>query len=181
MPGLIPIPAASFPADRAWYAVCVKPRHEKVASAVMKNRGLNVFLPTRPARHNWSDRIKDIDVPLFPGYVFCHFGFAQRMAVLMTPSVTSIVSAGRQPVALSSEEIAAVQAIVASSRRVTPWPYLSAGQRVQVASGCLAGLCGIVLREKNAYKLVVSINLLQRSIAVEIDYRDLLPSLAAGF
>lgn len=147
----------------------------------MKNKGLNVFLPIRRACHKWSDRNRDIDVPLFPGYVFCHFGFAQRMAVLTTPSVTSIVSAGMHPVALSSEEIAAVQAIVASSRNVTPWPYLSAGRRVQIASGCLAGLRGIVLREKNDYKVVVSIGLLQRSIAVEIDSQDLLPALAAGF
>jgi len=148
----------------------------------MRNKELNVFNPIRRTRRSWSDRAKNVDLPLLAGYVLCHFGFAQRMAVLTTPSVTPIVSAGKQPGAVSDGEIAAVQAIVASGRHATPWPCLSVGRQVQVASGCLAGLCGIVLREKNDFRVVVSVDHLQRSIAVEIDYQDQPPSpAAAGF
>jgi transcription antitermination factor NusG len=123
----------------------------------------------------WSDRIKEVEVSLFPGYVFCRFGFERRMAVLTTPGVMAIVSAGREPVPVSDEEIAAVQNIIASGRKTLPWPYLSVGRRVQVVSGCLEGLVGTVVRDKGVCRVVVSIELLQRSIAVDIDRCDLLP------
>ncbi len=164
-----------FPMTQDWYALSVKPRHEKASSHLLTNKGLEVFSPMCRAQRRWSDRIKEIEVSLFPGYIFCRFGFERRMAVLTTPGITSIVSAGRQPVPVSNEEIAAVQNIVASGRHAVPWPYLAVGRRVQVAAGCLEGLVGTVVRDKSVFRVVVNVALLQRSVAVEIDRHDLLP------
>jgi len=161
------------PSTPAWYAATVKPKHEHAASVCLRGKGLEVFNPIYRERRRWSDRVKEIEVPLFPGYVFCRFGVHQRMAVLKTPSVTSIVSTGNEPAALSNKEIAAVQAIVASGRHAIPWRYPAIGHTVRVTGGCLAGLLGTVVREKNAYRVVVNIELLQRSVAVEIDNQDL--------
>lgn len=159
----------------SWYALSVKPRHEKASSLILKNKGLEVFNPTCRAQRRWSDRVKSVDVSLFPGYIFCQFGFEQRMAVLTAPGVTSIVSAGKQPAPVSTEEIAAVQNIVASGRHAIPWPYLSVGRKVQVAAGCLEGLVGTIVRDKGVFRVVVNIELLHRSVAVETDREDLLP------
>jgi transcription antitermination factor NusG len=159
----------------SWYALRVKPKHEKVSSYLLTNKGLDVLNPVCRTHRRWSDRIKEVDVSLFPGYVFCRFGFERRMTVLTTPGITSIVSAGRDPAPVSDEELAAVQTIVASGRHALPWPYLSAGVRVQVATGCLEGLIGTVVRDKGVCRVVVNVELLQRSIAVEIDRCDLLP------
>jgi transcription antitermination factor NusG len=165
----------SLPMNLAWYAVSMKPRHEKAGSFLLTNKGLEVFNPVCRTHRRWSDRIKELEVSLFPGYILCRFGFEQRMAVLTTPGVTSIVSAGRQPVPVSDEEINSVQSIVASRRHAMPWPYLSVGRRVQVAAGCLEGLVGTVVRDKGVCRMVVNVELLQRSVAVEIDRCDLLP------
>jgi transcription antitermination factor NusG len=164
-----------FPVSLAWYAVSVKPRHEKVISFSLTNKGLEVLNPMCRTHRRWSDRIKEVEVSLFPGYVFCRFGFERRMAVLTTPGVTSIVSAGKEPAPVSDEEIAAVQNIVASGCPALPWPYLSVGRRVQVATGCLEGLVGTVVRDRDVFRVVVNVELLQRSVAVEIDRCDLLP------
>ena len=160
----------------SWYAVSVKPRHEKSVSLILLSKGLEVFNPMCRTIRRWSDRIKNIEMPLFPGYVFGRFGFEQRMAVLMSPGVTSIVSAGRQPAPVLEEEIQAVQKIIASGRHTVPWPYLAAGRKVQIVAGCLEGLTGTVVRDKSIYRVVVNVELLQRSVAVEIAREDLAPS-----
>jgi transcription antitermination factor NusG len=165
-----------FPINLAWYALSVKPRHEKAGSLLLANKGLEVFNPVCRTQRRWSDRIKELDVSLFPGYIFCRFGFERRMAVLTTPGITSIVSAGKQPAPVSDDEISSVQSIVASGRQAVPWPYLSIGRKVQVAAGCLEGLVGTVVRDKGVCRVVVNVELLQRSVAVEIDRCDLLPA-----
>lgn len=169
-----------FPTNPAWYVAKVKPRHESVTSSWLRGRGLEVFNPVYRDVRRWSDRIKEIESPLFPGYVFCRFGFQQRMTILTTPSVTSIVSSGKRPAAVPDEEIAALEAIVASGRYAKPWPYTLVGHKVQVTRGCLAGLSGIVIREKSICRVVVNVDLLQRSVAVEIDRHDLTRSAGAA-
>ena len=165
------VPSMAF----AWYAVSVKPKHERTTAAILTNKGLEAFNPMCRTARRWSDRIKEIEMPLFPGYLFCRLGYDRRLAVLSTPGVTSIISAGKQPVPVSDEEIGAVQSIVTSGYHAVPWPYLPIGRKVQVINGCLEGLVGTVVRDKGIYRVVVNVELLQRSVAVEIARGDLVP------
>ncbi len=155
--------------DAAWYALTVRPRHERIAAQNLRTRGFQEFLPVYRARRQWSDRIKELEVQLFPGYVFCRFGYASRLAVRTTPGVIAVVGFGKTPCPVPEEEVASIQAIVASGLRAQPWPYLRAGQKVRIEEGCLAGVEGVVVRDKDAWRVVVSVEILQRSVAVEID------------
>ncbi len=161
----------------AWYALTVKPRHEKAAAQHLAGKQLETFLPLYRSLRRWSDRKKIVELCLFPGYVFCRFGHEAKLEVLKVPSVTSIVGFGGQPAPVPDEEIQAIQVIVASGRRAGPWPYLSAGRRVRIERGPLAGLEGILVREKDAWRVVVSVELLRRSVAVEIDREMISPIL----
>lgn len=155
--------------SRSWYAVHIKTNFEKVAATILQGKNLEVYLPSyrRPSR--WSDRVKDVDCPLFPGYVFCRFDVNHRLPVLTTTGVLSVVGAGRTPASISDEELSAVRMIVESGLAASPWPFLRVGQRVVIRKGPLAGMEGILLGQRNKYRIVVSISLLQRSIAAEID------------
>jgi transcription antitermination factor NusG len=113
--------------------------------------------------------MKELPVCLFPGYVFCRFSYEDRLLVLGTPGITSIVGFAKTPAPIPDTEIAAILAMVKSGRRLEPWPYLRAGERVRIEDGCLQGLCGAVVREKDEWRVVVNVEILQRSVAVEID------------
>ncbi|HEY1206203.1 MAG: UpxY family transcription antiterminator [Bryobacteraceae bacterium] len=153
-----------------WYAVHVRQRCEKVASTALRNRGLREFLPLYSARRQWSDRIAQVEMPLFPGYVFCHFDLAdRRIPVLSTPGVLGLVGSGRTPLPVDDGEIAAVQTIVDSGMAAEPWPYLETGAAVRLHHGALAGLEGVFVEAKKHHRLVVSVTLLRRAVAVEID------------
>ena len=153
----------------SWFALTVKPRHEKAAAHNLRLRGLEEFLPLHAVRRPWSDRVKTLEEPLFPGYVFCRFTYAERLWALNTPGVKTVVGFGAQETPLSDVEIAAVQKLVASGLPVSPWPYLRVGDRVQIEHGALEGVRGVIVREKGPWRLVVNVELLQRSVAVEID------------
>lgn len=154
---------------RFWFALRVKPRHEKIAALALHGKGLEEFLPLCKARRRWSDRIKELDAPLFPGYVFCRFNPYERLPVLTTPGVSSIVGMGKIPAPIEDSEIAALHSIVNSGLMAQPWPFLKAGQYVRIDAGPLCGLEGILLEIKSSHRLVVSVTLLQRSVSVEID------------
>ncbi|HEX4137675.1 MAG TPA: UpxY family transcription antiterminator [Bryobacteraceae bacterium] len=154
---------------RSWYAVHVKTNFEKVASTILQGKNLEVYLPAYKKRRRWSDRIKDVECPLFPGYVFCRFDVNDRLPVLSTTGVLSVVGSGRTPASISDEELQAVRMIVESGLAAMPWPFLRVGQRVVIRKGPLSGMEGILLEQRNKYRIVVSISLLQRSIAAEID------------
>jgi len=156
-----------------WFAVTAKPRHEKAVAANLRNKGLESFLPLYQARRQWSDRTRAVDLPLFPGYVFCRFVYSSRLGVLSTPGVMSVVSFSNGPAPIADQEISRIQAIQSSGLPAQPWPYLNAGQRVRIEKGTLAGLEGVLLREKDSLRVVVSIDLLRRAVAVEID-RDMI-------
>jgi transcription antitermination factor NusG len=152
----------------SWYALTVKPRHEKVAAQNLRQRGLEDFLPLHRVRRSWSDRVQAIDLPLFPGYFFCRFTFQDRLHALNTPGVRSIVGFGND-MPLEDSEIQAVQALVASGMPVSPWPYLQVGEKVRIERGSLEGVCGTLVREKSSWRIVVNVELLQRSVAIEVD------------
>jgi transcription antitermination factor NusG len=162
-----------------WYALTTKPRYESATARHLRSKGFDELAPVYRTRRRWSDRFKEIEFPLFPGYLFCNFTYEQRLHVLNTPGVSSIVGFGKQPAAIDESEIIAIRSIVDSGVRAWPWPYLHAGQRVRIEDGCLRGLTGTLVRENDCWRVVVNVELLQRAVMVEID-RDLLrPVLAA--
>jgi transcription antitermination factor NusG len=159
-----------------WYALHVRTRFEKVVARNARDKGFEELLPLyrRPSR--WSDRIKQIDLPLFPGYVFCRFNPLDRLPILTIPGVKGIVGFGKNLTPVDESELNAIRAVLKSGAYCEPWPFLQVGQRVRVAYGPLAGTEGLVMMLKSACRLVISINMLQRSVAVEID-RDCLEPL----
>lgn len=144
-------------------------------AAAFRAKGIPDFLPQYRIRRRWSDRTKTIELPLFPGYVFCRFVRRHSLSVRQTPGVVDVVGFGGKPEPIDESQIVAVQASVQSGRPVQPWPYLTAGDRVRIDCGPLAGVSGIMVREKGELRVVVNIELLQRSIAVEIE-RDCIGS-----
>jgi transcription antitermination factor NusG len=152
-----------------WFALQVKPRFEKVVSRNLRAKGFEDFLPVYRRRHQWSDRVKEIELPLFPGYVFCHFDVDDRLPILLVPGVTSVVGFGKAPTPIEDVELENLRSILNSGVGFQPWPFVSVGQTVSIEHGALEGLEGIVSTVKNEYRLIVSVSLLQRSVAVEID------------
>lgn len=154
-----------------WFAVLTKGGREKNATLLLENTGYACYLPTCRTRRKWSDRVKELELPLFPGYLFCRMNPHNRLPVLMTPGVIQIVGVGKTPVPVDESEIAAIQRVGKSSLATMPWPYLTVGNVARIEEGPLAGLTGIIVKIKSGMKLVLSVNLLQRSVAVEIDRR----------
>lgn len=152
-----------------WFAVQVKGRREKFAHEFLLAKGYESFLPLYKCRRHWSDRIKNLDLPLFPGYVFCRFNIYHRLPILQTPGILCIVGIGKVPVPISEGEISAIRSVIEARLPTQPWPFLEAGQRIRLRRGPLEGLDGIVLQIKSSFRLVVSVKLLQRSVAAEID------------
>ena len=152
-----------------WFAVQTRLRYEQFAAEHLRSKGYDSFLPVYTCRRRWSDRIKKIDQPLFPGYLFCRFDLQNRLPILVTPGVIQIVGSGKSPIPVDDEEIAAIQAIVQSGLPREPWPFLQLGQKIRIASGPLEGYEGILLNVKGNHRLVLSVSLLKRSVAVEVD------------
>ncbi len=152
-----------------WFAVTVKPRHERATAEQLQAKDLEAYVPLYRARRRWSDRMKILEVPLFPRYVFCRFDSEQRAQVLKAPGVISIVSFNGKPSPVSDGEINAVKTMVGSGMQVMVRPYLRTGQRVRIREGVMSGLEGILVREKAGYRVVVNVELLQRGVAVEIE------------
>lgn len=153
----------------SWFALTVKSQHEKAVAECLRYRDIEDYLPLYTVRRQWSDRVQSVELPLFPGYVFCRFDYRRRLPVLTTPGVHSIVGFGGEPVPVSESEIGGIKAVLASGLPAQPWPFIRIGQRVRIERGSLAGLEGILLREKDSFRVVVSVELLRRSVAVEID------------
>jgi transcription antitermination factor NusG len=127
------------------------------------------MVPLYRSRRRWSDRVKEIETPLFPGYLFCQFDPYNRFPIVSTPGVIRIVGVGRQPVSIDQSEISAIQTLVQCKLGRQPWPFLEVGERVQIMSGPLNGLEGILIDFKGVHRVVLSVTLLRRSVAVELD------------
>jgi transcription termination/antitermination protein NusG len=157
-------------ASKEWYAVRVRPKSEARASSELEARGFEVFLPVSRVRRRWSDRVKTLEIPFFPGYLFCKLRPQERVRILSTPAVIQVLGIAGIPNPVSESEIEAIERLVGSRLTVTPWPYLHSGQHIRIERGPLAGLDGIVAKaEDGKSRVVVSVSLLQRSIATEID------------
>ena len=152
----------------SWFALVIRPRHEKTAAACLHAKGLEAFLPLHRARRQWTDRVQEVELPLFPGYLFCRFGPERYVPVMQTPGVTAVVGFGGRAAPVDPAELAAIRTALQAGCRVEEWPYLETGARVLVKTGPLAGIEGILLREKSKCRVVVSVKLLQRSVAIEL-------------
>jgi transcription antitermination factor NusG len=153
-----------------WYALQIRSRLGHIASATLRRKGFEEFLPMYRSRRRWSDRIKEVALPLFPGYLFCRFDPNDRLVpVLTTPGVIGILGAGKVPIPVAEEEIGAVWSIVRSGLAAHPCPFLRVGSMIYIEHGPLRGLEGIITKANKVNRLVVSVTLLQRSVAVEID------------
>ncbi len=163
-----------------WYALRVRSNCEKLVSQTLRGKGYTEFLPLYRKLSRWSDRKKQIDLPLFPGYVFSRFDVNHRLPIISTPGIVHVVGFGSKPEPIQEEEVVAIQRFVTSGLPIEPWPFLKVGESVVVERGSLAGLEGILVEIKNRFRLVVSLTLLQRSVAVELD-RDCVRALAPSF
>lgn len=155
-----------------WYALYTAPRHEKFVEEQMTRRGITCFVPLYRSMRRWKDRRKELALVLFPGYVFVKIALANRLQVLQLPGAVHLVSFNGQPAALPEEEIENLRTRLSGLRGIEPHPYLRVGRRVRVRSGPLQGLEGVIQRNKDHCRIVFSIHLIARSVAVEVDESD---------
>lgn len=156
---------AQFP----WYALQVHTNHELRVANFLRGRGYEPFVPLYRCRKLWSDRIKVVDAPLFPGYMFCRLNLHYRLPALMAPGVIRIVGRDHLPALVDEAEIDAIQTLVMSGLPNQPWPFVQEGDRVQIDRGPLRGLEGILIEVRGARRLILTVTLVQRSVAVEVD------------
>jgi len=159
------------PSDHAvgWYAIYTRHQHEKTVAGILTSKGFETLLPLYSAAHRWKDRTKLLSLPLFPCYVFLKGGLERRLDILTTPGIRALVSTAGQPAAIPHSEIEGVRRAVESGACVEPHPLLKCGEWVRVKYGPLQGIEGILVRKKNLYRLVLSVEILGKAASVEID------------
>ena len=156
-----------------WYAVYTKSRHEKVVAEELWHKVIEVFLPLRSVISRWKDRRKEVQFPLFPGYLFVNVPIRERrLDILKVPSVVRIVGYENKPIPIPSDQISAVRTLVFSELPYDPFPDIVVGNRVRVKRGALRGLDGVLVEKKTNYRFVISIDLIQQAVACEIDAAD---------
>ena len=166
---------ASMSSRLNWYAAYTWARHEKKVALQLEERRIEHFLPLYRSLRHWKDRKKELEMVLFPGYVFIHLELRDRVRVLELPGVVRFVSFNGQPAALAQEDIEALRNGLAHDVKAEYHPYLTAGRRVKVVYGPLSGAQGILVRRRNNARLVISIDAIMRSVSVEIDEADVAP------
>ncbi len=159
----------------SWFALQTRSRWEATTAGLLRGKGLETLLPTYTAKRKWSDRFKVVEEPLFPGYVFCRFDVHNRLPVLITPGVISVVGMGKTPIAVDDAEILSIQAAIGSGVHMEPWPYVEIGERVRIKDDVLDGMEGILTNFKGNHRVVISVTLLRRSVALEIDRSRITP------
>lgn len=159
-----------------WYAVQTCSRHEKRVAQQLVSRRVETFLPLYVAQRRWADRLARIELPLFSGYLFLRISLTEKLGVLQLPGVVRFVSAGGTALPLLDEEVAALRAGLDAGGRAEPHPFLRVGQKVYVIRGPFAGCAGILLRKKDSLRVVLSLDVVMRSIAVEVDSCDIEPA-----
>jgi len=169
-------------AEYPWYALRVRTKFEKTAATLLSRKGYEPFLPTTRVTRRWSDRVKVSEEALFPGYVFCRLDIEKRLPCLMMPNVLEIVGCGKIPQPVPDVEVNSILSLVRSGKLLRPWPFLRVGQRVAIERGPLAGVQGILIAMNDGFRIVLSVELLQRSVIAEVEADWVLPirSKAAG-
>jgi transcription antitermination factor NusG len=155
--------------EHRWFALGVTARHEKTVSQMLRYKGYETLLPVYTRRHEYTRRIREFELPLFPGYVFCRFNPLVRLPILTTPGVIQVIGAGRIPIAVEDQEIASLQTAMAARIQMAPFRFWQEGQKGRIRDGPLAGLEGMVVRAKQTVRLVLSVTLLKRSVLLEVD------------
>lgn len=164
--------------DASWFAVYTNSRHEKCVAKHFDERQIESFLPLYPKLHHWTKRNSvRLDLPLFPNYIFVHIAPQQRTSVLAVPGVLAMVGRGNIASALPDAEIEALRTGL-QLRRFAPHPYLVAGERVRIQAGPMEGMEGILLRKKNELRVVLTLDLIKRSVALEVDAQDVEPVIS---
>ena len=158
-----------------WYAAYTSANHEKRVALQLGQRSVEHFLPLYDSVRRWKDRRMKLQLPFFPGYVFVRLALRDRLQVLQVPGVAKLVGFNGLPSALPDSEIEAIQTCLARKAGLEPHPYVQVGRRVRVKAGPLEGLEGIVVRKKNRVRFVISLDLIHRSAAVEVEASDLQP------
>ncbi len=166
----------SLSGQRFWFAVSVRERYEQPIAEALAAKNIEAFSPMVTVRRQWCDRVKTMETPLFPGYIFCRIDPAYRMPVLIIPGVHYFVGIGHVPYPVPDAEIESIQTLVRSGLPALSRPYLAKGDRVRVWEGPLRGVEGVLLEARNGLELVVSISLLQRSVAVVVNAAWVLPA-----
>jgi len=164
-----------------WWALYTRHQHEKTVATMLSAKGFEVFLPLYESTRRWKDRSKMITLPLFPCYVFLLGGVNRRLQVVTTPGVHMILLCGERVAVIPEAEIQAIRRAVEGPFHVEPHPFLKCGERVRVTRGSLEGVEGILVRKKNLYRLVLSVDMMAQSVAMEIDASDVEPVTARGF
>lgn len=160
---------------RHWYAVYTRPSHEAQVARHLAVRSVEAYLPQYQVVHRWKNRCtKTLNLPLFPSYVFAHVARSERVRVLEVPGVCFLVGTAGTPTPLPEADIEMLRAGL-QARKAQPHPYLKAGERVRIRRGAMAGMEGIVIRSKNSLRVVISLDLIQQSVAVEVDWHELEP------
>ena len=152
-----------------WFAVRVRSNFEQKVCTSLSGMGYETFLPTYRQRRAWTDRVKETEVPLFPGYTFCRIDPKFRLPLLKVPGVVSLVGAAKRPEAIPEEELTAIRTIIETRLTLQPWPFLHVGQKIRIHKGPLSGVEGILVGFKDDYRIVVSVTLLKRSVAVQLE------------
>ena len=159
-------------AEKRWFAIQVRPRYEKTAGDILRNKGYEEFVPLYKEKRQWSDRIKIVTVPLFAGYIFCRFNASAHAPIVTTPGVVRIIGSGKELLPIEEGEVEAIQAVIRCGYKAHPHAYTKIGDKVRITEGPLSGIEGVLVGYKNGSRLVLSVNLVQSSIAVEIQSRD---------
>jgi transcription antitermination factor NusG len=166
--------------ESSWWALYTRHQHEKVIAQILGTKGFEVFLPLYESVRRWKDRNKLLSLPLFPCYVFIRGGLSRRSLVVTTPGVHMALYNGERIAVIPNEEIEGIRRAVAGPFRAEPHPFLRCGERVRVTRGSLEGIEGVLVRKKSLYRLVLSVDMLAQSVAVEIDAADVEPALPMG-
>jgi transcription antitermination factor NusG len=183
VPGSVAARAAVWPElpaeyyEMRWYAAHTSANHEKRVAAQLEVRGVEHFLPTYSSARRWKDRRVTVQMPLFPGYVFVRLALRERLKVVQVPGVARLVGFSGTPMALPEGEMEALRKGLEHGLRAEPHPYLTVGRRVRVTKGPLAGFEGILLRWKGNWRVVLSLDLIQRAVSVDMDASDVIPAL----
>ena len=171
---LEPTDISSISSGWRWYAVYTWSRHEKKVAQHFEDRGIRHFLPLYSQVHKWNKRSAVVTVPLFPGYVFVQTAWERRHQVLAVPGVVHYVGTAKSPTEIPVAQIEGVRIALRSAAKIAPHPYLAAGNRVRVASGPMTGLTGVIQRSSSGCRIVVSMDMIMRSVAVELDASSLI-------